>query len=166
MPLAVSGRFVAENGVRGPGAVKLIADQVTRAVLGVHLLGPYAPETIWGAAAVLENELTIDDLRQAVDANLRSRQEAAAQADALIDMSVTHYAAWRGALNAGNPLPQLRHAAETQRDEVLARATTVTRREVVTESCRLVNNDSVLEARALEDDSIDLMVTSVPFGNQ
>ena len=66
MPLAVSGRFVAENGVRGPGAVKLIADQVTRAVLGVHLLGPYAPETIWGAAAVLENELTIDDLRQIV----------------------------------------------------------------------------------------------------
>ncbi|MFZ1282557.1 MAG: FAD-dependent oxidoreductase, partial [Propionicimonas sp.] len=66
VPLAVSGRFVAENGVRGPGAVKLIADQVTRAVLGVHLLGPYAPETIWGAAAVLENELTIDDLRQIV----------------------------------------------------------------------------------------------------
>ena len=66
VPLAVSGRFVAENGVRGPGAVKLIADRGSRAVLGVHMLGSYAPETIWGAAAVLETELTIDDLRQVV----------------------------------------------------------------------------------------------------
>jgi dihydrolipoamide dehydrogenase len=66
VPLAVSGRFVAENGVRGPGAVKLIADRGSRAVLGVHMLGSYAPETIWGAATVLETELTIDDLRQVV----------------------------------------------------------------------------------------------------
>jgi dihydrolipoamide dehydrogenase len=66
VPLAVSGRFVAENGVRAPGAVKLIADKGTRAVLGIHVLGNYAPETIWGAAAVLETELTVDDLRQVV----------------------------------------------------------------------------------------------------
>jgi dihydrolipoamide dehydrogenase len=66
VPLAVSGRFVAENGVRGAGAVKLIADAGTRAVLGVHMLGTYAPETIWGAAAVLETELSVDDLRQVV----------------------------------------------------------------------------------------------------
>ena len=66
VPLVVSGRFVAENGVRAPGAVKLIADRATGAVLGVHMLGAYAPETIWGAAVVLETELTIDDLRQIV----------------------------------------------------------------------------------------------------
>lgn len=66
VPLAVSGRFVAENGVRGPGAVKLIADAGNRAVLGIHMFGNYAPETIWGAAAVLETELSVDDLRQVV----------------------------------------------------------------------------------------------------
>jgi len=66
VPLAVSGRFVAENGVRAPGAVKIIADAGTRAILGIHMLGNYAPETIWGAATVLETELTIDDLRQVV----------------------------------------------------------------------------------------------------
>jgi dihydrolipoamide dehydrogenase len=66
VPLAVSGRFVAENGVRAPGMVKIIADAGTRAVLGVHMLGPYAPETIWGAAAALETELSIEDLRQLV----------------------------------------------------------------------------------------------------
>lgn len=66
VPLAVSGRFVAENGVRAPGAVKIIADASNRAVLGIHMLGSYAPETIWGAAAAIETELTIDDLRQIV----------------------------------------------------------------------------------------------------
>ncbi len=66
VPLAVSGRFVAENGVRAPGAVKLIADASSRAVLGVHMLGSYAPEIIWGASTVLETELTVDDLRQVV----------------------------------------------------------------------------------------------------
>ena len=33
VPLAVSGRFVAENGLRGPGAVKLIAGKMADAVL-------------------------------------------------------------------------------------------------------------------------------------
>lgn len=66
VPLALSGRFVAEHGVKAPGLVKLIADKDTRAVLGVAMLGPYAPETIWGAAAVLETELTVDDLHQVV----------------------------------------------------------------------------------------------------
>ncbi|MFZ2165844.1 MAG: dihydrolipoyl dehydrogenase, partial [Propionibacteriaceae bacterium] len=64
VPMAVSGRFIAENGLRGAGAVKLIAEKSTRIVRGIHMVGPYAPETIWGAAVVLETELTVDDLRQ------------------------------------------------------------------------------------------------------
>jgi dihydrolipoamide dehydrogenase len=66
VPLVLSGRFVAENGLKAPGAVKLVADRATRAVLGVHILGPYAPEQIWGAALALELEVTVDDLREAV----------------------------------------------------------------------------------------------------
>jgi len=66
VPLVLSGRFVAENGLRAPGLVKIVADAATRRVLGVHMLGTYAPETIWGAAAILETELTVDDLRQVV----------------------------------------------------------------------------------------------------
>jgi glutamyl-tRNA reductase len=65
---------------------------------------------------------TIDDLRQAIDANLRSRQAAAQEADALIDLQVAHYVAWRHALGSDNPLPRLRHAAQAQRDEVLVKA--------------------------------------------
>ena len=66
VPLALSGRFVAENGVKAPGTVKVVADAATRTVRGIHMLGTYAPETIWGAATALETELTIDDLRQVV----------------------------------------------------------------------------------------------------
>ena len=65
-PLVLSGRFVAENGLSQAGTVKLIADKATGAVLGIHMLGTYAPETIWGAAAILESELTVSDLRQVV----------------------------------------------------------------------------------------------------
>jgi dihydrolipoamide dehydrogenase len=66
IPLAMSGRFVAENGVRGTGLVKLIAEKDSRVVVGIHVLGPYAPEMIWGAALVLESELRVEDLRQIV----------------------------------------------------------------------------------------------------
>ncbi len=103
----------------------MVADAIAaRRRRPMFLVDLAVPRDIEAGVADIEDVYlyTIDDLRQAVDANLRSRQEAAAQADALIDLSVTHYAAWRGALNAGNPLPQLRHAAESQRDEVLNRA--------------------------------------------
>ncbi len=66
VPLVLSGRFVAENGLSKAGAVKLIAEKGTGIVKGIHMLGTYAPETIWGAAAVLESEFTVNDLRQIV----------------------------------------------------------------------------------------------------
>ena len=66
VPLVLSGRFVAENGLSKAGAVKLIAEKGTGIVKGIHMLGTYAPETIWGAAAVLESEFTVSDLRQIV----------------------------------------------------------------------------------------------------
>ena len=66
VPLQLSGRFVAEQGLKAPGTVKIVAERASRIVRGVHIVGPYAPETIWGATASLETELTIDDLRQVV----------------------------------------------------------------------------------------------------
>jgi len=65
---------------------------------------------------------TIDDLKQVIDDNLRSRQAAAREAEAIIDLQVEHYVAWRRALDLRNPLPDLRRDAEAQRDAVLAKA--------------------------------------------
>ncbi|SFL20939.1 glutamyl-tRNA reductase [Rhodanobacter glycinis] len=64
----------------------------------------------------------IDDLRQVIDDNRRSREAAAREADAIIDLQVERYMAWRRALTLKNPALDLRHHAELYRDEVLAKA--------------------------------------------
>lgn len=66
VPAYLSGRFVAEEGVKGAGACKLVYDKDTTQVLGIHILGTYASEMVWGASVVLETELNITDLRQVV----------------------------------------------------------------------------------------------------
>lgn len=66
VPMLVSGRFIAENGTRAPGTVKVVADEQTDMILGVHILGPYASEMIWGAAALIENEMRVQDVKQMI----------------------------------------------------------------------------------------------------
>ncbi|HEX4481145.1 MAG TPA: glutamyl-tRNA reductase [Rudaea sp.] len=82
------------------------------------------PRDIEASTAELDDVFlyTIDDLRRVIDENLRSRQAAAREAEALIDLQVEHYLAWRHALLTQNPLTQMRRDAEEQRDAVLARA--------------------------------------------
>jgi glutamyl-tRNA reductase len=82
------------------------------------------PRDIEASVAELEDVFlyTIDDLRRVIDENLRSRQAAAREAEALIDLQVEHYLAWRHALHDQNPIMQMRRDAETQRDAVLLRA--------------------------------------------
>jgi dihydrolipoamide dehydrogenase len=66
MPLLASGRFLAENGKRGQGQVKIVKDADTDVLLGVHMFGGYASESIWGVAAMLEAELRIEDAQEIV----------------------------------------------------------------------------------------------------
>lgn len=66
LPLVMSGRFLAENGKRGPGSVKVVIDQETRALLGVHAFGAYSSEFIWGAAAMIETGLRVEDAQEIV----------------------------------------------------------------------------------------------------
>ena len=65
---------------------------------------------------------TIDDLKQVIDDNLRSRKIAATEAEAIIELQVEHYQAWRRALDVRNPLASLRGSAEDQRDATLEKA--------------------------------------------
>ncbi|EIL98423.1 glutamyl-tRNA reductase [Rhodanobacter denitrificans] len=64
----------------------------------------------------------IDDLRQVIDDNLRSRAAAAHEAEAIIDLQVERYMAWRRALTLKNPALDMRQHAEVYRDEVLGKA--------------------------------------------
>ena len=64
----------------------------------------------------------IDDLRQVIDDNRRSRETAAREANAIIDLQVDRYMAWRRALTTKNPALDMRQHAEVYRDEVLGKA--------------------------------------------
>jgi dihydrolipoamide dehydrogenase len=66
LPMKVSGRFAAENTFAGQGAVKVIADAATRCILGVHAVGAYASEFIWGGAALIEQEFRVEDVQQLI----------------------------------------------------------------------------------------------------
>ncbi|MDN5923913.1 MAG: glutamyl-tRNA reductase [Xanthomonadales bacterium] len=66
----------------------------------------------------------IDDLRQVIEDHRRSRENAAREAEAIIDLQVDRYMAWRRALDLHGPLLSLRQRAEVQRDAVLERART------------------------------------------
>ncbi|GHV71157.1 dihydrolipoyl dehydrogenase [Spirochaetia bacterium] len=66
LPMKVSGRFVAENTFAGHGAVKVIADAANRRILGIHAVGAYSPEFIWGGAALIEQEFRIDEVKQLI----------------------------------------------------------------------------------------------------
>ena len=65
LPMAYSGRFVAENE-RGEGLCKIIVDACTGKVLGVHMLGNPSSEIIQSACIAIERGMTADDLKEIV----------------------------------------------------------------------------------------------------
>lgn len=65
LPMVYSGRFVAENE-GADGLCKVIIDKKRRNILGVHLIGTYSGEIIWGAAAMIEMQLRVQDARQII----------------------------------------------------------------------------------------------------
>ncbi len=66
IPLRASGRFASENGFQAHGAVKLVAEAGTGRILGVHGVGSYASETIWGGAVLIEQETRVAELREII----------------------------------------------------------------------------------------------------
>ncbi len=65
LPMVYAGRFVAENEDM-EGLCKVIVDKKRRTVLGVHLIGTYTGEMIWGAAEMIEMQLRVTDARQII----------------------------------------------------------------------------------------------------
>ena len=65
LSMLYSGRFVAENE-GADGLCKVIIDKKRRTILGVHLIGSYSGEIIWGAAAMIEAQLRVQDAKQII----------------------------------------------------------------------------------------------------
>ena len=65
LPMAYSGRFVAENE-GGEGLCKFIVGKERHEVLGVHMLGNPCSEIISGACIAIETEMTLEQLQEVV----------------------------------------------------------------------------------------------------
>ena len=65
LPMAYSGRFVAENE-GGEGICKIIVGKKYHEVLGVHMLGNPCSEIIHSACIAIETEMTLEQLKEVV----------------------------------------------------------------------------------------------------
>jgi hypothetical protein len=82
------------------------------------------PRDIDPAVAELDDVFlyTVDDLDQVIEEGMRSRREAAEQAEAIIDLQVDHFLAWWRASDQQGVIRHLRSQAEAERDAVLTKA--------------------------------------------
>lgn len=65
LPMAYSGRFVAENE-GGEGICKVIVEKATRRIVGVHMLGNPCSEIISTACVAIEQGMTIEQFERVV----------------------------------------------------------------------------------------------------
>jgi len=65
LPMAYSGRFVAENE-GGEGVCKILVGTKYHEVLGVHMLGNPCSEMIHSACIAIEQEMTVEQLKEVV----------------------------------------------------------------------------------------------------
>lgn len=65
LPMAYAGRFVAENEM-GVGVCKVLTDEASGAVVGVHMLGNPSSEMIYGACMAIEAGMTPEQLEKVV----------------------------------------------------------------------------------------------------
>lgn len=65
---------------------------------------------------------TVDDLQEVIEENMRSRQEAAEQAQEIIDLHTDEFMGWMRSLDAAGMIQDYRRQADRLRNEVLERA--------------------------------------------
>lgn len=65
LPMGWSGRYQAETE-RGTGLCRLLLDEEKKTLLGCHLLTPYASEMILAFGIMIEQEMTLDEMKRTV----------------------------------------------------------------------------------------------------
>ena len=133
LPLADLDKHLAEADIvisatasRDPVLTRAMAERAikTRRHAPMFLLDLAVPRDIEADVAALDDVYlyTIDDLEQAIVENRRSRQQAAGEAETLIDLQVEQFMAWWQASTRQDTLKVLRARGEADRDALLARA--------------------------------------------
>lgn len=65
LPMAYAGRFLAENEGKD-GFCKVIVGKKYKEILGIHMVGGACSEMIWGACALIEAQLRVQDVEEIV----------------------------------------------------------------------------------------------------
>ncbi|GAB3780702.1 glutamyl-tRNA reductase [Dyella agri] len=124
--LAEADVVITSTAARQPIVTRVMVEQAlaARRRKPMFMVDIAVPRDIEPAVAELPDVYLygIDDLQQVIDDNRRSRAAAAREADAIIDLQVDRYMAWRRALTVRNPALDLRQHAEAYRDDVLDKA--------------------------------------------
>jgi len=133
LPLEDLDRHLAEADIvicatasREPVVTKSAVQRAIRARrhAPMFLLDLAVPRDIEDGVAALDDVYlyTVDDLEQVIGENRRSRQQAAGEAETLIDLQVEQFMAWWRGSTRQDTLKNLRARSEATRDELLARA--------------------------------------------
>ncbi len=65
LPMAYAGRFIAENEGKD-GFCKVVVGKKYKEILGIHIVGGACSEMIWGACALIEAQLRVQDVEEIV----------------------------------------------------------------------------------------------------
>jgi dihydrolipoamide dehydrogenase len=65
LSMRYSGRYVAENE-GGDGICKILINKKYSNLIGVHMIGNYASEIIYGASMMIETEMRVKDIKELV----------------------------------------------------------------------------------------------------
>lgn len=108
--------------ILGKGAVERALKQ--RKHRPVFMVDIAVPRDIEPEVAQLDDVYlyTVDDLQEVIQENLKSRQEAAVQAEEIIDVQCAHFLGWLRSLDAVSTIRDFRVQADMTRDEVLEKA--------------------------------------------
>ena len=108
--------------ILGKGAVERALKQ--RKHRPMFMVDIAVPRDIEPEVAQLEDVYlyTVDDLQEVIQENLKSRQEAAIQAEEIIEVQCAHFLGWLRSLDAVSTIRDFRVQADATRDEVLDKA--------------------------------------------
>lgn len=65
LSMMYSGRYAAENE-GGDGICKVLIEKGTKRLIGVHMIGNYASELIYGAGIMIETQMRVNDIKELV----------------------------------------------------------------------------------------------------
>jgi dihydrolipoamide dehydrogenase len=65
LPMVYNGRYLAEN-TEDEGLCKVLIDKKHRRIIGIHMVGSYSSEIIYGAGLMIETEMKVDDIKELV----------------------------------------------------------------------------------------------------